>query len=293
MTVNLQSSVSNASPESADEKIFSANLIVIALCFAIGLGGFGYILATLPGLAEIPENVTRTCITGGWKYALILTHVFAFALIPLAMRVFGKSLLILGHPPKIIFASQLGLSFIMVAIAAEIGWHVTQCWYYENEFTMLNFMFYFFLISAFALWADGLTQKVTVKTQVVNVIFALSLLAVSILYPLGYKADDPSYKIPIYIALTLVFTVLTIRGYLLLRTWKIIFFPIFSVGVNLGFVALLDKFGGNPYTDPQIQSNALFHILHDIGGTEAGVIIFTILVYTQSLAKVQKTIGDS
>ena len=277
----------------SDEKIFSFNLAVIALCFVIGLGGFGYILATLPGMSEIPANETRTCITGGWKYALVLTHVLTFALIPLAMRIFGKSLVILGHPLKIIFATQLGLAFIMVAIASEIGWHVTQCWYYENQFTMLNFMFYFFLISAFALWADGLTKTVTIKTQILNVLFAISLLVVSILYPLGYRADNPSYKIPIYIALTLVFSVLTYRGYLLLKTWKIIFFPLFSVGVNLGFIALLDKFGGNPYTDPHIQSNALFHILHDIGGTEAGVIIFTLLVYTQSLAKQKAEVASS
>ncbi|MBO1346286.1 MAG: hypothetical protein EBE86_002270 [Hormoscilla sp. GUM202] len=271
--------------EAPDEKIFSFDLIYIALCFIIGLGGFAYILATLPGEADVPSDLTRTCITGGWKYFLIITHVLVFAVIPLAMRIFAKSLAILGQPPRMIFASQLGLAFIMVAIASEIGWHVTQCWYYQNQFTMLNFMFYFFLISAFALWADGLAQKNPVTTKLLNVLFAISLLVVSILYPLGYKADNPDYKIPIYVALTLVFAVLTYQGYLLLRTWKIVLFPIFSVGVNLGFIALLDKYGGNPYTDPQIQSNALFHILHDIGGTEAGLIIFTALVYAKGLAE--------
>ncbi|GAB1545200.1 hypothetical protein NUACC21_78760 [Scytonema sp. NUACC21] len=188
--------------------------------------------------------------------------------------------MILGWSAKAIFASQLGLSFIMVSIASEIGWHVTQCWYYQNQFAMLNFMFYFFLISAFALWADGLVEKTTKYTDFVNVFFAFSLLGISILYLLGNEQNNSTYKTPIYIALTLVFTVLTYRGYKLLRTWKILLFPFFSVGVNLGFIFLLDKFGQNDVT-----YNALFHILHDIGGTEAGVAIFTWLVYSKALAK--------
>lgn len=262
-----------------NDRIFSPNLIVVAVCFIIGLSGFGYILAKLPGLVDVSSNSPRICITGGWKLGLIVTHILTFALVPLAMRVFYKSLIILEWPAKAIFASQLGLSFIMVAIASEIGWHVTQCWYYDNQFTMLNFMFYFFLISAFALWADGLVEKTTKLTNLVNVFFALSLLAISILYPLGSMANESSYKVPIYIALTLVFCVLTYRGYRLLRTWKIVFFPLFSVGINLGFIFLLDKFGDD------ISYNALFHILHDVGGTEAGVAIFTWLVYAKALDK--------
>ena len=203
------------------------------------------------------------------------------------MRVFYKSLIILEWSSKAIFASQLGLSFIMVAIAAEIGWHVTQCWYYENGFTMLNFMFYFFLISAFALWADGLVEKTTALTNLVNVFFAVGIFAISILYPLGNVHNNPSYKVPIYIALTLVFAVLTYRGYKLLRTWKILLFPLFSVGVNLSFVFLLDKFGAD-----NVTYNALFHILHDLGGTEAGVAIFTYLVYAKALEKQNEGIGN-
>lgn len=264
-------------------KIFTPNLGFIALCFLIALAGFAYILATLPGVAESPTDPSRTCITGGWKWALIITHVLNFALIPLAMRVFYKGLTNLEVPFKTVFASQLGLAFIMVAIASEIGWHVTQCWYYQNDFTILNFMFYFFLISAFALWSDGLTRETTTMTNLINIVFAISLLVVSILYPLGYHADNPNFKIPIYITLTLVFAVLTYRGYQLLQDWKIIFVPIFSVGVNLAFVFLLDKYGGDPYTDPQVTFNALFHILHDLGGTEVGVAIFTWLVYRSSV----------
>ncbi|MFP4409973.1 hypothetical protein [Coleofasciculus sp.] len=272
--------------EDTNTKIFNAELAFIALCFVIALFGLGYTLTILPEIAESQlGNPNRTCITGGWKFGLIVTHILTFALIPLAMRIFYSGLKNLGLGFKVIFASQLGLAFIMVAIAAEIGWHVTQCWYYQNDFTMLNFMFYFFLISAFVLWSDGLVLKETLITRFINVLFAISLLAISILYPLGYKVNNPGFKVPIYIALTLVFGILTYRGYKLLKDWRIILVPIFSVGVNLTFVFLLDKYGGNPYTDPQRTFNALFHILHDLGGTEAGVAIFTWLVYRKGIAQ--------
>jgi hypothetical protein len=274
--------------EKSNSQIFNAELAFIALCFFIVLFGFAYTLTILPESAESQVNQTRTCITGSWKFGLIVTHVLTFALIPLAMRIFYGALKNLGLGFKVIFASQLGLAFIMVAIAAEIGWHVTQCWYYANDFTMLNFMFYFFLISAFVLWSDGLVVKTTTLTRLVNILFAISLLVICILYPLGYKADNPSFKVPIYIALTVVFGVLTYRGYKLLKDWKIILVPFFSVGVNLSFVFLLDKYGGNPYTDPQVAFNALFHILHDLGGTEAGVAIFTWLVYDKGIAQFRK-----
>ncbi len=280
-----------------DEKIFSSSLIVIAICFAIAFFGFGYVLVKLPEIT--PEQIKLyqegVCIKGGWRYALILTHILTFVLIPLAMRIFYQALNNIILDPKFrtkaVFASQLGLAFIMVSIASEIGWHVTQCWYYQNDFTMLNFMFYFFLISGFALWADGLSQETNKMTYIINIVFALSLLAVSILYPIGYKNHDPSLKVPIYIALTLVFTVLSYRGYKIIQDWKIIFFPIFSVGVNLSFVFLLDKYGGDPF-HPQIVDNALFHILHDLAGTEAGVAIFTWLVYQKGILQVQKTTSD-
>lgn len=284
--------------EDTTGKIFNADLAFVALCFVIVLFGFGYTLTILPEIAESQLiNQTRTCITGGWKFGLIVTHVLTFALIPLAMRIFYAGLKNLGLGFRVIFASQLGLAFIMVAIAAEIGWHVTQCWYYANDFTMLNFMFYFFLISSFVLWSDGLVLKTTILTRLVNILFAISLLVICILYPLGYQANNPSFKVPIYIALTVVFGVLTYRGYKLLKDWKIILVPFFSVGVNLFFVFLLDKYGGDPYTNPQVAFNALFHILHDFGGTQAGVAIFAWLVYDKGIAqfrnKTQETLTSN
>lgn len=267
----------------------SSNFLVIIICGAIALIGFGYVLTQLPEIT--PEQIeiyqTGTCIEGGWRYGLIVTHVLTFILIPVAMRIFYEALNNLQLPTKTIFASQLGLAFIMVSIASEIGWHVTQCWYYQNDFTMLNFMFYFFLISAFALWADGLSKESNLSTHITNIIFSLSLLTVSILYPIGYKLDNSNLKVPIYIALTLVFAVLTYRGYKLLEDWKIVLVPTFSVGVNLTFVFLLDKFGGDPF-HPEIFYNALFHILHDLTGTQAGIAIFTWLIYKKGIAEYQK-----
>lgn len=272
----------NMSEKLSEEKIVDPKFQRIIVFFTITFIGLGYILNTLP---EISGSLSgRTCITGSWKLALILTHIVAFALIPFTMKVFYHAFTALKLPKSSIFASQLGLSFIMVSIASEIGWHVTQCWYYQDEFTMLNFMFYFFLLSAFALWADGIASNNTWVTQLLNVIFALSLLVVSVLYSMGNFAEDSNYKFPIYIALTFIFSVLTYRGYKLLDDWRIIFFPIFSVGVNLFFVFLLQKYGGDPYTDPNVTLNALFHILHDLAGTETGVAIFTWLVYLKGRA---------
>lgn len=266
------------------EKIFGIDFIFATICIALAFFGLAYVLSVLPGI----QNQSSVCITGGLKYGLIATHILTFVLIPLAMRIFYQALNNLELPLKTIFASQLGLALVMVSIAAEIGWHVTQCWYYQNDFTMLNFMFYFFLISAFALWSDGLSQQSNLLTRLVNVIFACGLLATCILYPLGYTENDflgnPAFKIPIYITLTVVFAVLTYRGYKLLEDWRIIFVPIFSVGVNLFFIALLDKYG-----QESIVYNALFHILHDLMGTLAGVAIFTWLVYQKGIARKSET----
>lgn len=269
--------------ESKNEKIFGIDFVFATICVALAFFGLAYVLSVLPGI----QKQSSICITGGLKYGLIATHILTFVLIPLAMRIFYQGLKNLGLSLKTIFSSQLGLALVMVAIASEIGWHVTQCWYYQNDFTMLNFMFYFFLISAFALWSDGLSQQNNILTRLVNVVFAIGLLVTCILYPLGYMENNfqgnPSFKIPIYITLTIVFAVLTYRGYKLLEDWRIIFVPFFSVGVNLSFIVLLDKYGQT------VLYNALFHILHDLAGTLAGVAIFTWLVYEKGIAQKNKT----
>lgn len=244
--------------------------------------GIGYTITRLPGVSPAPPGYSlsdRTCITGGWKFALVLTHILIFLIIPITMKVFYETLTILRYPTSSVFASQLGLAFVMVAIASEIGWHVTQCWYYSNDFTLLNFMFYFFEVAAFALWSDGLLPTTTTVSKALNILFAVLLFIVSIMYPVGYATGNSSYKIPIYISMTIIFTTLSWRGYKMLNDWRIIFFPVFSVGVNLFFVALLQSFGGDPFRQPRIGINATCHILHDLLGTEAGVVVFTLLVY--------------
>ena len=260
-----------------DGMIFDARLQRLGIFLTIAFGGFVYVLNTLPGSVEPTMSVN-----GGWKLGLIATHVFCFVLIPVAMRVFYEGLPELKLDRSAVFASQLGLAFIMVAITAEIGWHVTQTWYYENDFTMLNFMFYFFLLSSFALWADSLVLEDTWKTRLINIAFALGLFGSSYLYTVGAdpSIQDTSYKIPIYITLTVIMAVLTYRGYKILDDWRIIFFPVLSVGVNLFFVFLLDTYGESP------ETNALFHICHDLFGTEAGVLFFTWLVY-QRIPKIE------
>jgi len=50
-----------------------------------------------------------------------------------------------------------------------------------------------------------------------------------------------------------------------------------------GYIA--GNYGGDPYCNPQTSLNALFHILHDLVGTEAGVAIFTWLVYKKGIAE--------
>lgn len=43
-----------------------------------------------------------------------------------------------------------------VAIAGEIGWHVTQEWYYREEYMIMNLVFYVFLNTGLAMWAWGI-----------------------------------------------------------------------------------------------------------------------------------------
>lgn len=58
---------------------------------------------------------------------LVATHLFSFLLIPATMFTFwtrAKELEAAGAKDPL--TAQIGISFLMVAIAGEIGWHVTQ-----------------------------------------------------------------------------------------------------------------------------------------------------------------------
>ncbi|TBR61895.1 hypothetical protein B4U84_01420 [Westiellopsis prolifica IICB1] len=240
--------------------IFGSGFIIAALYFLVTSSGFGY---------TFWQSSEMGGISWGWKIALIITHLLPFVIVPISMKVFyERTDYLVSKGLNSPFALYLGLPFQMVAIAFEIGWHIQQNWFYQNDFTFLNFLFYAFLISSFALWADAFARN-----HLVDLLFVGSLIAISILYPIGASLDISALKIPIYIALTIVFGFLTYRAYKVLQDWRIIFVPIFSVGVNLFFVFLLAQHQSNPVLNP------LFHILHDLAGTEMGIIIFTYLVY--------------
>ncbi|WP_219729968.1 hypothetical protein [Sodalinema gerasimenkoae] len=255
----------------------------IGAVITVGIVGLSLLLMSLPGLPEFPVGLPRTCITGGWKLGLIISHVLNFALIPLAMNAFYEGLAVLEVPRKTIFFGQVGFGLIMVGIASEIGLHVAQCWYYESDYSVLNFLFYFFLVSGFILWAESLVKHPTQIGRGLRIFFAISLVFISVFYLLGYQTGEDRLKIPIFIILTVIFSVLTYRGYRLLRDKRVFWVPFFSVGVNLLFVALLNQYGGDPYENPQVMWNALFHIGHDVFGTEAGLAIFALLMYPKGL----------
>lgn len=257
------------------------NQTLKAVYLLLGLAALGLVVAQLPEFPEMPLVGSRTCITGGWKYLLILSHLLNFILIPVAMKVFFEGLRSFGIPLKHIFFTQLGFSLILVGLTAEIGLHVIQCWYYENAFSVLNFLFYFFLLAGFIFWAEGLAQQNTPLAHWSQSLFALGLAIVTLVYYLGDQFANNSFKIPIYLVLTIIFAVLTYRGYRLLQDRKMFLVPLFAVGVNLGFIFLLNQYGGNPYTNPQVIFNTLFHIGHDLAGTQAGLAIFTWLVYAK------------
>ena len=232
-----------------------------------------------------PENTVLS-------FVLILTHAFPFVLIPLTMRIVNdKSPLIkANHPEFNPFVMQLGLATICFGLALEFGWHVAESWYYVNDFHVLNFGFYFFLISSFALWADGFKNSVAV-----DVLFGVILLVASILYPLGnyeavhhelYPTDPPIFpwlsepdlaKIPLYLGLTATFVALTLRGQKVFGNQMYIVFFL-SVVVNLFFIFLLQKLPPIETPDDLTTLNYVYHICHDLLGTEAGVAYFAYLV---------------
>jgi len=79
------------------------------------------------GIADSSPNLSRICMNGKYNLRLIITHFFTFARIPMAMKNFDEILnrLSLSWPSRKIFAYQIVFTFIMVAIASEIGWQVT------------------------------------------------------------------------------------------------------------------------------------------------------------------------
>lgn len=106
-----------------------------------------------------------------------------------------------------------------------------------------------------------------------NKVSAIFLLP-SVCYSIGAKNDNYSFKVPIYITLLLVFSLITYRGFIVLQTRSMFWVPVFVVRVNLFFVWLLQEKGRK-----HNSSNYIFHIAHDLLGTELGVAAFAYLVY--------------
>lgn len=250
-----------------------------------GHGGSSSVIITHTCSEEMEGDCAFFLRHSNWSFFLILTHAIPFALIPLTMRIVymqtnvpkqvqqeGASYPVTASniDMKNPFAMQLGLATVAMSLAFEFGWHVTTSWYYRDNFYLLNFVFYFFMISGFALWADGFYN-----TLIDDIVFAGLLLLSSVLYPIGAAMDNSAFKIPIYLALTYTFYKITVRGVEVLKTWEMYLVPFFSVVVNLLFIYLLQDLD----EDKRTVKNYIYHIAHDLLGTELGVAIFAYIVY--------------
>jgi len=229
------------------------------------------------------------------SFLLVLTHVIPFVLLPWVSKQVSEVGPTIqkdfeGFNP---FIMQMAMACIGFGLSLEFGWHVADSWYYENNFHVLNFGFYFFLISGFALWADGF------KTiAIFDLIFGGILAGATVLYPFGNAAQvgEPypafltdffadgasSAKIPLYIGMSATFLEITRRGKDIFGN-KMLWVPFFCIGVNLGFIALLNnvQYGNAEVVDgvKQLTSlNYIYHICHDVLGTEMGVLVFGLLI---------------
>merc|ERR1739844_114167 len=276
------------------------------------LGGFGLTLFSTIGV-ELQNYLNKPCLDDSslcteeyYKFAqffvqhetlafvLLLTHAIPFALLPYTMAQINKMGPVIqkDHPEFNPFVMQLAFACTAFGLALEFGWHVSDSWYYGNEFHILNFGFYFFLISSFALWADGFKSN-----PKMDIVFAVILLFATALYPAGNAmevgaepsgiigkafgdllgdASASSAKIPLYIGMTTTFASITARGREIFGNKMWVTFFLFVV-VNLGFIFLLN---GYEYTkNPELsEMNYIYHICHDLLGTELGVFYFATLI---------------
>jgi len=338
-----QQAAGGASPTTAPQKVSWAGFRK-ALGISAGTAITGAAIAMYIDQFSNPAcTVVGDCvpISNTMKALLVGTHLFAFLLIPAAMYVFYSKIDELKEDrARSPFVALLGLSFMMVAIMGEIGWHVQQDWFYKEEYNIMNLSFYFFLNSGLAAWAFGLrirespassaptagrwlagTDAVTPATPFVQALpaapaagapalaggkgagpkaglglnlgdgvdFFLLAAPLATLGLYGLGAEVLHSKVPIYIMMSTIFTALTYRFWKVLKTPKVLLFPFFSVGVNLAFIALLDKYQTDAFLNP------LFHILHDAAGTEMGILIIAVLTYlSPALAEVEdNTSGGS
>jgi hypothetical protein len=216
------------------------------------------------------------------SFLLVLTHALPFVLIPVTMKIISEKAPVIkaDHPKFNPFIMNLGMAVICFGLALEFGWHVADSWYYTNNFHILNYGFYFFLISGFALWADGFENNA--KS---DALFGVLLLFATILYPIGnyqvvydeqllpFLSSPNLAKIPLYVGMTATFAAITKRGYKIFGPEMLIVFAL-SVGVNLFFIFQLQSLPEGTLT----VDNYYYHIAHDLLGTEAGVAYFAFMV---------------
>ncbi len=91
-----------------------------------------------------------------------------------------------------------------------------------------------------------------------------------------------SAKIPLYVGMTATFLSITRRGREVFGN-KMLWVPFFCILVNLSFIFLLDgvQYGNAEVVDGVkvlTQENYIYHICHDILGTELGVLVFGLLI---------------
>jgi len=227
------------------------------------------------------------------SFLLVLTHSIPFALLPWVSKQVSKNGRMIQKDFEEFnpFIMQMAMTCIGFGLSLEVGWHVADSWYYDNNFHVLNFGFYFFLISGFALWADGFKN-----TAFMDLVFGGILLAASILYPFGnavgvgameevptflrgFLADPGVAKIPLYVGMSATFTSITLRGREIFGN-KMFIVAFLSIVVNLFFIFILSNYAFQPdqgYEDLSIM-NYVYHICHDFLGTEAGVFYFGLLI---------------
>lgn len=235
-------------------------ITISTLYFLLIASGFGYAILA----SEITSDMNWLL-----RLLLILTHLLPFIILSVTIWVVvHRAEHLIQRGIHSLFSIQLGLTFLMVSLAFEFGWHIQQGWTYQNGFSILNYLFYTFMVAAFTLLANGLAQH-----RVVDALLILGLTTTAILYPVGADFSNTLFKIPLQMMLMLLNFLVAYRAIKVLRDWRFIFYPIFSVGVNLGFIFLLNLHESDALLNP------LFHSLHDLAGTEIALVIFAYLIY--------------
>eukprot|EP00899_Mesostigma_viride_P015259 jgi/Mesvir1/23734/Mv18675-RA.1 len=209
----------------------------------------------------------------GVQCALLAAHLASLPLLASGMFVFQQrhdALVAAGARDQRLLP-QLALAAMMTGIAAEVGWHSAQGWVYHDTADALNWLFYQGLATSLALLAYSARAPTSLADHATDAFLLSSASSIPMLY-LGAQTCLRT-KLPIHLVLTAVFAVLTRRMMALLADVRVWLFPLFGVGVNLGFIVLLRAHESSPLLNP------LFHICHDLFGTELGMAVLLSLVW--------------